>query len=365
MTKNCLSKASSVLSADYIKTWLEQGIADDLFEEVPTGEPITWCSPMVVQPKPRYTNVSKDDLQPNMICACIDLRIPNKHMERNRISQGPVVEDFMYKFHDCAKFSKLDLRSGYHQLSLHPDSRHVATFSTPWGNLQPKRLLFGAKASQDLFDETMYRIFGDIPYCMNQRDDILIGGRNIAEHNKTLRTVLQRAEDYGITFNRDKCEFGEDEIDFYGYRFTKEWLKPTAEKVRAVKDSKRPETKEAVKSFLGMVGYLSKFVDRYSSITAPLRKLTARQVKCQRGPEEEAAFTKLKESTTSEKTMLYFNPKRPIVVRAEASYHDGLSAGLFQNGGNGLQPVHYISRTMTDTEKRQPDRKRRPGSQVG
>ena len=50
--------------------------------------------------------------------------------------------------------------------------------------------------------------------------------------------------------------------------------------------------------------------------------------------------------------MLYFNPKRSIIVRAEASYHDGLSAGLFQNGGNGLQLVHYISRTMTDTEKR-------------
>ena len=105
-----------------LKAWLEHGIADDIFEEVPIGEPVTWCSPMVVQPKSRFANVSKDDLQPNMIRACIDLRIPNKHMERNRISQGPVVEDFMYKFHDCVKFSKLDSRSGYNQLSLHPDS---------------------------------------------------------------------------------------------------------------------------------------------------------------------------------------------------------------------------------------------------
>ena len=335
-----------------LKTWLEQGIADDIFEAVPNGEPVTWCSPMVVQPKPRFANVSKDGLQPNMIRACIDLRIPNKHMERNRISQGPVVEDFMYKFHDCVKFSKLDLRSGYHQLSLHPDSRPVATFSTPWGNLRPKRLIFGVKASQDLFDEMMYRIFGDIPYCMNQRDDILIGGRNMEEHNKTLQAVLQRAVDFGITFNREKCEFGVDEIDFYGYRFTKDGLKPTTEKVKAVKDSKRPETKEAVKSFLGMVGYLSKFIDRYSSTTAPLRKLTERKVKFEWGPEEEAAFNKLKDSITNEKTMIYFNPKRPIVVRVEASYHDGLSAGLFQNRGSGLQPVHYISRTMTDTEKR-------------
>ena len=125
----------------------------------------------------------------------------------------------------------------------------------------------------------MYRIFGDIPFCMNQRDDIQIGGRSMTEHNKTLSAVLQRAEDFGITFNREKCEFGVDEIDFYGCRFTKDGLKPTIEKVKAVRDSKRPETKEAVKSFLGMVGYLSKFIDRYSSITAPLRKLTERKVK--------------------------------------------------------------------------------------
>ena len=114
---------------------------------------------------------------------------------------------------------------------------------------------------------------------MNQRDDILIGGRTMDEHNKTLQAVLQRAEDFGITLNREKCEFGVDEIEFYGYRFTKDGLKPTVEKVRAVKDSKRPETKEAVKSFLGMVGYLSKFIDKYASITGPLRKLTERDVK--------------------------------------------------------------------------------------
>ena len=61
-----------------LKAWLEQGIAEDIFEEVPQGEPVTWCSPMVVQPKPRFANVSKEDLQPNMIRACVDLRIPIK-----------------------------------------------------------------------------------------------------------------------------------------------------------------------------------------------------------------------------------------------------------------------------------------------
>ena len=116
-------------------------------------------------------------------------------MERSRIAQAPVLEDFTHKFHDCSVWTKLDLRQGYHQLMLHPESRSVATFSTPWGNFRPKRLVFGAKASQDLFDDAMSRIFGDIPQCLNQRDDILIGARNWKEHNETLGSVFQRAED--------------------------------------------------------------------------------------------------------------------------------------------------------------------------
>ena len=235
---------------------------------------------------------------------------------------------------------------------LHPDSRAIVTFSTPWGNFRPKRLIFGAKASQDLFDDMMFRISGDIPMCLNQRDDILIGGRNIAEHNATLQTVFQRAQDFRITFNLEKCQFGVEELEFYGCRFSKGGLKPSVGKFKAVKDSRRPETKEAVRSFLGMPGYLSKFIPRYASITAPLRKLTQKDVRFHWGEEEQNAFEKLKASISSDDTMIFFNPHKPIVVRAEASYLDGLSAGLFQDIGKGLQPVHFVSRTVTDTEKR-------------
>lgn len=71
------------------------------------------------------------------------------------------------------------------------------------------------------------------------------------EHNKTLEKVFQRAKDFGITFNLEKCMCGVKDLEFYGYRFTKEGLKPTLDKVRAVKDGRRQETKEAVRSFLG------------------------------------------------------------------------------------------------------------------
>ena len=67
-----------------LKKWLEQGVQEEIFEKVPDGEPITWCSPLVVQPKPKYTNVDKEKLKPQMIRARIDMRIPNKSMKRSR-----------------------------------------------------------------------------------------------------------------------------------------------------------------------------------------------------------------------------------------------------------------------------------------
>ena len=248
-----------------LKEWLQQGVEDDIFKQVPENEPITWCSPLVIQPNSRFSKTPKEE--------GVGLRIPNKHMERSRIAQTPTVEDFIHRFHDCSIWTKMDLRQGYHQLSLDPASRAVATFATPWENYRPKQLIFGAKASQDLFDETMQRFFGDIPRCLNQRDDLLIGARNWTEHNATLEAVLQRAENYGITLNKTKCEFGKQELEFYSYRFSQKGLTPTTDKVKAVQECTPPTSKSEVRSFLGMTGYLAKFIPRYASLTQPLREL--------------------------------------------------------------------------------------------
>ena len=119
--------------------------------------------------------------------------------------------------------------------------------------------------------------------------------------------IFSRTAEYiWLKFCEVSIVFGVDEIDFYGYRFTKEGLKPTHEKVKAVKESAQPESKEAVRSFLGMVGYLSKFIDKYASITAPLRKLTEKDVKFKWGPTEQTAFEQLKDNITNDKTMIYF-----------------------------------------------------------
>ena len=76
-----------------LKKWLGHCVDEEIFEEVPEGEAVTWCSPLVVQPKPKFNAVDKKKLEPHMIR--VDRRVPNQFMARHRITQGPIVEEFM------------------------------------------------------------------------------------------------------------------------------------------------------------------------------------------------------------------------------------------------------------------------------
>ena len=137
-----------------------------------------------------------------------------------------------------------------------------------------------------------------------------------------------------------------------GYRFDQEGLKPTPEKVQAIYECEPPRSKTEVRSFLGMTGDLSKFIPWYASLTKPLRDLTRTETKFHWGPTEDKAFKEVKGAITSQDTIAFFNPKLLIMVRVEASYNEGLSAGLFQQSAKGWPPVHFISRTPSDVEKR-------------
>jgi hypothetical protein len=124
----------------------------------------------------------------------------------------------------------------------------------------------------------MSEILAGIPRVKNNRDDCLIGGRDWKEHNSNLNEVLSRLQSFGLTINNKKCEFSKHEIEFYGHRFTENGLKPSRDKVKALKECGEPTTKEGVTSFLQMVGYMSRFIPNFSQIAGPLRALTKDKV---------------------------------------------------------------------------------------
>ena len=321
---------------------IEEFIKNDIMEKVPDHEAITWCSPIVVQPKPK---------NPKDIRVSLDLRLLNKSMLRTRNVQAPITEDFVTVFRDCKIFSKLDLNHGYHQFCLDPESRKTMTFSTPWGNYRYKRLAFGGVNSQDLFDAEISKIISGIPKVLNNRDDIMIGGRDWDEHNKSLAQLLQRLEDHNLTLRREKCEFGKASIDFHGHLFTQEGLKPSPTKIQAVNNCAPPASKEELVSFLQMVAYLSRYIRNFSSRCEPLRKLTKINAKFEWSTEQETAFKDLKAAITAAPVLIPYHSEHETLVICDGS-PEGLGGGLFQKTDKGFQPVHYVSRTLTDTEKR-------------
>lgn len=207
--------------------------------------------------------------------------------------------------------------------------------------MRPKRLICRAKSAQYLFDEAVYRIFADIPRCLKQRDDILLGGRNLKEHNKTLEAVLHKASDFSITFNPDKCQFGVEE--FYGHQSTKHGLKHNPDKVRAIEDASPPALKEAVRRFLGITGYLSRFIPRYSSLIAPLIELTHKDTKFKWEMEENEVFEvkgkqRRAQSPSSTHRDKSFSEQRPAIMRGCPLYCFSRQTGVFAQCTSSAAP---------------------------
>lgn len=98
--------------------------------------------------------------------------------------------------------------------------------------------------------------------------------------------MQQRAKGYGVTFNKEKCQFEQGEIEFFGHTFTKDGLKPFPEKVKAANECEQPKSKEEVRSFLGMAGYLDNFIEGYATKAAPLYQLTRKETKFRWGNKE-------------------------------------------------------------------------------
>ncbi|CAK1597937.1 unnamed protein product [Parnassius mnemosyne] len=125
-------------------------------------------------------------------------------------------------------------------------------------------------------------------------DDVLITGRDDAEHAARLRAVLQTLQEAGLTLQREKCEFYKDEVNYLGYVINKNGLKKSPDKIKAIVDSPAPSNISQLQSFLGLVNYYRNFVPSAASVLSPLYNLLKKGVKWSWGLDHHEAFTKIK-----------------------------------------------------------------------
>ena len=183
-------------------------------------------------------------------------------------------------------------------------------------------------------------------------DDILVYGETREEHDVRLREVLQRLRDLGMTLNPEKCAFAQSSVKFLGHMIDSQGIKPDPNKVSAIEKFTTPSCIGDVRRFLGMINQLSKFSPHLSDLTKPIRELLVKEKAWVWDQPQRDALTKVKEAIAASPILAMFDPNLEAVVSADASSH-GLGAVLLQKQDSGeLQPVAFISRSMTPTEKR-------------
>ena len=302
-------------------------------------QPTPWCAGMVVVPK-----------KSGSIRICVDLKPLNESVLRE-VHPLPKVDDTLAQLAGAKIFSKLDANSGFWQIPLAKESRLLTTFITPYGRYCFNKLPFGISSAPELFQKRMNNILRGLEGVLCLMDDILIFAKDMEEHHKRVTSVLIRIKEAGVTLNMDKCEFAKFKITFLGHLIDENGIQADPAKTSSILQMEPPTNVPELRRFLGMVNQLGKFSRNLAELTQPLRELLSKKQAWLWGPNQEQAFSSIKNELSQPTTLTLYNPEAQTKVSADASSY-GLGAVLLQKSNDLWKPVAFASRTMTETERR-------------
>ncbi|GBG61646.1 hypothetical protein CBR_g22443 [Chara braunii] len=265
---------------------------------------------------------------------CIDYRGLNAITVKNK-EPLPRINGLLDRVQGCRYFSKVDLKSEYHQIAIRPEDQHKTAFQTRYGLYEFVVIPFGLCNAPGTFQHAMNRIFHDYldKFVIVYLDDILIFSKTVEEHIAHLDKILRLLRQHKFKINGEKCEFGRTRVSYLGHEISAEGLKPDDTKMSSIRDWPRPHFVTEMRSFLGMTGYYLNFVQNYSIVVAPLTNLTRLDTPWEWTDRCEAAFRQLKHALTHHEVLKLPDPDKPFVVTTDASQY-------------GIGAVEYMSKKM-------------------
>ena len=269
--------------------------------------PSDWCAPIVPVVKKN-----------GKVRICVDLKRLNKAVKREHYML-PNLDDISPKISGAKVFSKLDATSGFHQIPLEKDSYKLTTFITPFGRYCYTRLPFGITSAPEIFQRRMSDLLSDLDGVSVIIDDVIIYGESMEEHDRRLKTVMDRLVNNGVKLNLDKCEYRKDKIEYFGHVISSAGIQPSSERIRAIQQLKPPTNVAELRRIIGMITYLGRFVPDLSTVLAPLNSLLKSDSAWTWDKPQEKAFALIKRLVTQAPVLAYYDSKRPTIVSADAS----------------------------------------------
>ncbi|GJR46804.1 reverse transcriptase domain-containing protein [Tanacetum coccineum] len=227
---------------------------------------------------------------------CIDYRELNKLTVKNRYPL-PRIDDLFDQLQGSNIYSKIDLRSGYHQLKVREEDIPKTAFRTRYGHYEFQVMPFGLTNTPAVFMDLMNRVYKPYldKFVIVFIDDILIYSRNEKEHEEHLKTILGLLKKEELYAKFSKCEFWIYTVKFLGHVIDSSCIHVDPAKIEAVKNWASPTTHSEIRLFLGLVGYYRRFTEGFSKIAKPMTELTQKNQKFDWGEEQEEAFQLLKQ----------------------------------------------------------------------
>nr|GEZ43858.1 putative reverse transcriptase domain-containing protein [Tanacetum cinerariifolium] len=264
------------------------------------------------------------------------------------------IDDLFDQLQGARYFSKIDLRSGYHQLRVHENDISKTVFRTSYKHFEFTVMPFGLTNAPTVFMDLMNRVCKPYldKFVIAFIDDILVYSKFKDEHEVHLRLVLELLKKEELYAKFSKCEFWLQEVQFLGHMVNQSGIHVDPSKIEAIKNWEAPTKPSEIRSFLGLADYYRRFIVNVSKIAKPLTSLTQKNKKYEWGVEPKEAFHTLKDNLCNAPILSLPHGIEEFVVYCDASNQE-LGCVLMQRG-----KANVVADALSRKERVKPRRAR-------